>query len=60
MRFGEHVLNSLKNKNIERDIPFIALKMVFWAFKTLLSPLGVRKENFFVNCECYDPANSGK
>jgi hypothetical protein len=31
--------------------------MVFLAFKTLLFSLGAGKENFFVNSECYDPAN---
>jgi hypothetical protein len=32
-------------------------KLVFLAFKTLLSPSGSRKKNFFVNFECYDLAN---
>jgi hypothetical protein len=31
--------------------------MVFLAFKTLLSPLGVGGKNFFVNFERYDLAN---
>jgi hypothetical protein len=31
--------------------------MVFLAFKTLLSPLGVGEKNFVVNFERYDLAN---
>jgi hypothetical protein len=38
MRFWEHVPNSLRNKNMERHIPYLLKKMVFLAFKTLLSP----------------------
>jgi hypothetical protein len=57
MRFLGHVFNSLRNKNMERHIPYLLLKMVFWAFKTLLSPLGAGEKNFFVNFERYDPAN---
>jgi hypothetical protein len=38
MRFWRHVPNSLRNKNMERHIPYLLLKMVFLAFKTLLSP----------------------
>jgi hypothetical protein len=38
MRFWGHVSNSLRNKNMERYIPYLLLKMVFLAFKTLLSP----------------------
>jgi hypothetical protein len=42
MRFCKHVPNSLKNKNMERQIPYLLKKMVFLTFKTLLSPLGTR------------------
>jgi hypothetical protein len=57
MRFWGHVPNSLRNKNMERHIPYLLLKMVFLAFKTLLSPLGTGEKNFFVNFERYDLAN---
>jgi hypothetical protein len=46
------------NKNMERHIPYLLIKMVFLAFKTVLSPLDARKKNFFVNFEHYDLANS--
>jgi hypothetical protein len=42
---------------MERYIPYLLLKMVFLAFKTLLSPLGIEEKNFFVNFERYDLAN---
>ena len=57
MRFCKHVPNSLRNKNMERLIPQVLLKMVFLAFKTLLSPLDAGEKNFFVNFEHYDLAN---
>jgi hypothetical protein len=39
MRFWGHVPNSLRNKDMERLIlVYLFLKMVFLAFKTLLSP----------------------
>jgi hypothetical protein len=57
MRFWGHVPNSLRNKNMERHILYLLGKMVFLAFKTLLSPLGAGEKNFFVNFECYDVAN---
>jgi hypothetical protein len=38
MRFWGHVPNSLRNKNMKRLIPYLLLKMVVLAFKTLLSP----------------------
>jgi hypothetical protein len=57
MRFWKHVSNSLRNKNMERHIPFLLFKMVILAFKTLLSPLDTREKNFFVNFERYDLAN---
>jgi hypothetical protein len=57
MRFWGHVPNSLRNKNMERHIPYLLLKMVFLAFKTLLSPSNAGEKNFFVNFEHYDLAN---
>jgi hypothetical protein len=53
MRFWGHVPNSLRNKDMERHMPYHLLKMVFLAFKTLLSPSGARGKNF----ERYDLAN---
>jgi hypothetical protein len=38
MRFWGHVHNLLRNKNMERHIAYLLKKMVFLAFKTLLSP----------------------
>jgi hypothetical protein len=35
MRFWKHVPNSLRNKNLEKHIPYLLEKMVFLAFKTL-------------------------
>jgi hypothetical protein len=37
--------------------PCLLEKVVFWAFKTLKSPFGTRKKNFFVNFKCYDLTN---
>jgi hypothetical protein len=42
---------------MERHIPYLLLKMVFLAFKTLLSPLGAGEKNFFINFELYDLSN---
>jgi hypothetical protein len=42
---------------MEKHIPYLLLKMVFLAFKTLLFPLGAGEKNFFVNFERYDLAN---
>jgi hypothetical protein len=42
---------------MERHIPHLLLKMVFLAFKTLMSPLEAGEKNFFVNFERYDLAN---
>jgi hypothetical protein len=57
MRFWGHVPYSLRNKNMERHILYLLKKMVFLAFKTLLSPLGVGEKSFVVNFERYDLAN---
>jgi hypothetical protein len=46
MRFWGHVPNSLRNKNMERHNPYPLLKMVFLAFKTLLSPSCAGKKTF--------------
>jgi hypothetical protein len=58
MRFWEHVPNTLRNKNMERHIPYVLLKIFFLAFKTLLFPSGAGEKNVFVNFERYDLANS--
>jgi hypothetical protein len=57
MRFWEHVPNSLRNKNTKKHIPYLLFKMVFLAFKTLLSPLDAREKILFVNFEHHDLAN---
>jgi hypothetical protein len=57
MRFWGHVPNSLRNKNMERHIPYLLKKMVLLAFKTLLSLWAYGKKTFFVNLESYDPVN---
>jgi hypothetical protein len=45
---------------MERHIPHLFLKMVFLAFKTLLSPLEIGEKNFFVKFERYDLANGNE
>jgi hypothetical protein len=57
MRFCGHVLNSPRNKNPKRLIPYLLEKVVFWDPKRLLSPLDRGKKNFFFNFECYDLTN---
>jgi hypothetical protein len=42
---------------MERLIPYLLLKMLFLANKTLLSPFGTGEKNFFVKFERYDLAN---
>jgi hypothetical protein len=42
---------------MERHIPYLLLKMVFLAFKTLLFPLGTGGKKKFVHFEHYDLAN---
>jgi hypothetical protein len=37
--------------------PCLLEKVVFWAFKTLLSSFGTREKISFVNFKCYDFAN---
>jgi hypothetical protein len=48
MRFWEHVPNSLRNKNMERHIPYLLLKMVFWPSK-LCCPLRVHGKKTFLS-----------
>jgi hypothetical protein len=43
---------------MEKLIPYLLLKMVFLAFKTLLSLFDTGKKNRFINFERYDLANS--
>jgi hypothetical protein len=42
---------------MEKLIPYLLEKMVFLAFKTLLSLFGAGEKNRFINFECYDLAN---
>jgi hypothetical protein len=37
--------------------PCLLEEVVFWAFKTLMSPFGIGEDNFFVNFKCYDLTN---
>jgi hypothetical protein len=46
MRFCGHVPNSPRNKNLKRLILNLLKKVVFWASKTLLSPLGRGEKTF--------------
>jgi hypothetical protein len=48
MRFWGHVPNSLRNKNMERHIPYLLLKMVFLAFK-LCCPLWAQGKKTFLS-----------
>jgi hypothetical protein len=57
MLFWGHVPNSVRNKNIESNIPYPLEKVVFGASECLLYPLGIGKNNNFVNFECYDLPN---
>jgi hypothetical protein len=42
---------------MEKLIPYLLEKMVFLAFRTLLSLFGAGEKNRFINFECYDLAN---
>jgi hypothetical protein len=57
MRFCGHVLNSPRNKNLKRLIPYLLQKVVFLDPKRLLSPSDRGKKNSFFNFECYDLTN---
>jgi hypothetical protein len=46
MRFCRHIPNSPRDKNKMLHNPWLLEKVVFWAFKTLLSPFGTRKKTF--------------
>jgi hypothetical protein len=46
MRFCRHILNSPRDKNKMLHKPCLLEKVVFWAFKTLLSPSGTGKKTF--------------
>jgi hypothetical protein len=43
----EHVPNSLRNKSMERHIPYLLQKMDLWASKTLLYPSVIGEFYFF-------------
>jgi hypothetical protein len=59
MRFLGHVPNSLRNKNMEKHIPYLFFKWFFWPSKLHYSLRAQEKKalNFFVNFEHYDLAN---
>jgi hypothetical protein len=57
MRFWGHVPTSLRNKNIERHIPYLLFKTGFFGLQNFGVPFKCRGKNFFVNFECYDLAN---
>jgi hypothetical protein len=57
MRFCRHVLNSSRNKNKMLHNPYLLGKVFFLASKTLLSPIGTLKKNFFINFKLYGLAN---
>jgi hypothetical protein len=57
MRVCGHVLNSPRDKNPKKHIPYLLEKVVFLDPKRLMSPLGRGKKNFFFNFECYDLTN---
>jgi hypothetical protein len=46
MRFWEHVPNLLRNKNMERFIPYLLKQMVFLAFRNLLSLYNAGEKTF--------------
>jgi hypothetical protein len=50
--------HSPRDKNKMLHNPCLLEKVVFWAFKTLLYPLGIGEKDFFVIFKCYDLANS--
>ena len=57
MRFCKHVHNSPRDKNKMLHNPYLLEKVVFLAFKTLLSSFGIGEKNFFVNFTRYDLGN---
>jgi type VI protein secretion system component Hcp len=57
MRFFTHIPNSPRDKNKMSHNPCLLEKVVFWAFKTLLSAIGIGKKIKFVNFKCYDLTN---
>ena len=57
MKICEHIPNSLRNKNLKRLIPNLLERVVFWASKTLQSPSGTWKINFFFNFELFNLPN---
>jgi hypothetical protein len=57
IRYCRHIPNPPRDKNKMSHNPCLLEKVVFWAFKTLMSPFGTGGKNFFVNFKCYDLAN---
>jgi hypothetical protein len=58
MRFCRHIPNSPKDKNKMLHNPCLLEQVVFWDFKTLLSPFGIGEKNYFVSFKCYDLENN--
>jgi hypothetical protein len=52
-----HIPNSPRDKNKMMHHPCLLEKVVFLASKTLLSPIGTWKKNYFINFKLYDLAN---
>jgi hypothetical protein len=57
MRLCKHVPNSPRDKNKMMHHPYLLEKVVFLAPKTLLSPIGTRKKNVFINFKLYGLVN---
>jgi hypothetical protein len=57
MRFCGYIPSSLRNKNKMMHHLCILEKLVFLASKTLLSPIGIGKKNFFINFKLHDLTN---
>jgi hypothetical protein len=57
MRFWGHLPNSLRNKNMEKHIPYYHKNGFFLPLELCCSLRAQGKKTFFVNFECYDLAN---
>jgi hypothetical protein len=57
MRLCRHVPNSPRDKNKMMHHLRLLERVVYLASKTLLSPIGTGKKNFFINFKLYDLAN---
>jgi hypothetical protein len=57
MRLCRQVPDSPRDKNKMMHHPCLFGKVVFLASKTMLSPIGTKEKNFFINFKLYDLAN---